>query len=122
MAKASQATSAKAAKPIDWRRSISDHVAYALLVYTTLQLFFTVHALNEGASGLTPYLALIVLVAGIIPVWRWFEARWSDLDDAEAANPAHAITFRRDVMAIWALAIGLPFGLTLLFKAILGMI
>ncbi len=120
MVKTAQANSARPAKLIDWRRSISDHVAYALLVYTTLQIFFTVHALNEGASGLIPYVALIVLVAGIIPVWRWFESRWRDLDDAEAANPAHTAAFRRDIMAIWALAVGLPLGLTLLFKAILG--
>lgn len=120
MVKTTQASAARPAKPLDWRRSISDHVAYALLVYTTLQIFFTVHALNEGASGAIPYLALIVLVAGIIPVWRWFEARWRDLDDEQAANPEHAEAFRRDIMALWALAIGLPLGLTLLFKALLA--
>ncbi len=104
----------------DWRKAMSDHVAYGLLVYTTLQIFVTVKALSEGSSGLLPYLALIVLVAGIIPVWRWFEKRWADLDDAQAADLAYAATFRRDVMALWALAIGLPFALTLVFKALLS--
>lgn len=120
MVKTTQANTARPTKALDWRRSISDHVAYALLVYTTLQIFFTVHALNEGASGLVPYLALIVLVAGIIPVLRWFEARWRDLDNSDATNPAYAAAFRRDITALWALAIGLPFGLTLLFKALLA--
>jgi hypothetical protein len=120
MVKTTQTTVTRPAKPLDWRRSISDHVAYALLVYTGLQIFFTVHALNEGVSGVIPYLALVVLVGGIIPVWRWFEARWRDLDDDEAANPSYAAAFRRDIMALWALAIGLPFGLTLLFKALLA--
>ena len=65
----------------DWRRAMSDHVAYGLLVYTGLQIFVTVKALSEGTSGLLPYLALIVLVAGIIPALRWFERRWAALDD-----------------------------------------
>lgn len=120
MAKTSRASTQTSAKGLDWRRSISDHVAYALLVYTALQIFFTVHALTQGASGLLPYAALIVLVGGIIPVLRRFEARWRDLDDVEAANPAYARAHRRDLTALWALAIGLPFALTLLFKAVLA--
>jgi hypothetical protein len=108
------------AKARDWRRAMSDHVAYGLLVYTALQIFVTVHALTEGTSGLLPYLALIVLVGGIIPVCRWFEKRWSVLDDAQAADPAYVTLFRRDVMTLWALAIGLPFALTLMFKALLS--
>jgi hypothetical protein len=106
----------------DWRKSISDHVAYALLVYTTLQIFVTVKALSEGVSGLLPYCALIVLVAGIIPLWRRFERRWSGLSDEEATNPDHAPAFRRDVMTLWALAIGLPLALTFLFKVIFALL
>jgi hypothetical protein len=104
----------------DWRKAMSDHVAYGLLAYTTLQIFVTVKALSEGASGLLPYMALVVLVAGIIPVCRWFEKRWAVLDDAQAADPAFAGEFRRDVMALWATAIGLPFALTLMFKGVLA--
>ena len=104
----------------DWRKAMSDHVAYGLLVYTALQIFVTVKALADGSSGLLPYLALIVLVAGIIPVCRWFEKRWAVLTDAEAADPSFTAAFRRDVMTLWALAIGLPFALTLMCKAVLS--
>jgi len=106
----------------DWRKAMSDHVAYGLLVYTALQIFVTVKALSEGTSSLLPYLALIVLVAGIIPVCRWFEKRWAVLNDAEAADPEYAPAFKRDVMTLWALAIGLPFGLTLIFKMALSFV
>ncbi len=106
----------------DWRKSMSDHVAYGLLVYTALQIFVTVKALTEGASGLLPYLALVVLVAAIIPVCRWFEKRWAVLDDAQATDPAFSAAFRRDAMALWALAIGLPFALTLMFKAVISVL
>ena len=108
-----------ASRPRDWRKAMSDHVAYGLLVYTGLQIFVTVKALAEGSSTALPYLALIVLVAGIIPVCRWFEQRWADLSDAEAIDPAFAPAFRRDTLALWALAVGLPFGLTLIFKMLL---
>lgn len=107
------------ARSRDWRKAMSDHVAYGLLVYTALQIFVTVKALAEGSSTALPYLALIVLVAGIIPVCRWFEKRWADLSDAEAFDPAFAGAFRRDVLTLWLLAIGLPFGLTLIFKMML---
>jgi len=104
----------------DWRKAMSDHVAYGLLVYTGLQIFVTVKALSEGTSGLLPYLALVVLVAGIIPALRWFERRWIGLDDDQAADEAYAAAFRRDTVGLWLMAIGLPFGLTLIFKVLLG--
>ena len=106
----------------DWRKAMSDHVAYGLLAYTALQIFVTVKALSEGASGILPYLALVVLVAAIIPVCRWFEKRWTALSDADALDPGYAALFRRDVAALWALAIGMPFAITLMFKAILSVL
>jgi hypothetical protein len=108
-----------ATRPRDWRKAMSDHVAYGLLAYTALQIFVTVKALSEGSSTALPYLALIVLVAAIIPVCRWFEKRWAVLSDAEATDPALAGEFRRDITALWLMAIGLPFGLTLIFKMLL---
>jgi hypothetical protein len=110
---------AAAERKRDWRKAMSDHVAYGLLAYTALQIFVTVKALSEGSSTALPYLALIVLVAGIIPVCRWYEKRWAVLSDAEAEDPALAGEFRRDAAALWLMAIGLPFGLTLIFKMLL---
>ncbi|WP_338446605.1 hypothetical protein V5F89_02050 [Pelagerythrobacter marensis] len=102
----------------DWRKAMSDNVAYALLVYTALQIFVTVHAIKEVGASILPYLALVVLVAGIIPACRWFEKRWRDLSDEAAADPALRGAFHRDQIMLWLLAIGLPFLLTGLFKGI----
>lgn len=102
----------------DWRKGMSDNVAYALLVYTALQIFVTVHAIKEIGSSILPYLALVVLVAGIIPACRWFEKRWRDLSDEEAADPSLAGAYRRDQVLLWALAICLPLVLTGLFMGI----
>jgi hypothetical protein len=106
------------AKPVDWRRKMSDHIAYALLVYTTLQIFVTMNALKSESSSLLPYLSLIVLVAAIIPACRSFERRWNRLNDKQSCDPEMGRFFRRDRLALWLLAIGLPFALTGLFKGL----
>lgn len=111
---------AHGARARDWRKSMSDNVAFALIVYTGLQIFMTVHALREGFSSILPYIALVVLVAGIIPACRWFEKRWTGLSDEQAADPALKGAFNRDRLMLWGLAIGLPVLLTLFFKALFG--
>ena len=105
-------------KTLDWRRRMSDNIAYALLVYTALQIFVTIGALKTHSESLLPYLALIILVVAIIPSCRGFESRWNRLNDAEAHDPALAPAYRRDRLALWLLAIGLPFALTAVFKGL----
>ena len=112
------ATQKRAGRKLDWRRRMSDNVAYALLVYTGLQIFVTMGQLNNGSGSILPYFALIVLVVGIIPGCRMFEKRWEALSDSEAANPEFADRFKRDRLLVWLFALGLPFGLTGLFKGI----
>lgn len=109
---------ARSSRARDWRKGMSDNIAWALLVYTALQIFVTVHALKQGSSTILPYLALIALVAAIIPACRWFEKRWQSISDEAAADLAYAAAYKRDRMLLWLLAIGLPFLLTGLFKAI----
>jgi hypothetical protein len=102
----------------DWRKAMSDNVAYALLVYTGLTIFVTVTAMKTEGMSILPYLALVVLVGGIIPACRSFEKRWRDLPDAAAADEALAPAYRRDQLLLWLLAIGLPLLLTGLLKLI----
>ena len=105
-----------ASRPRDWRKAMSDNVALALLVYTGMQIFMTVGAMKQGVSSIVPYLALVILVGGIIPACRWFERRWSGLSDTRAADPDMKPAFRRDQIMLWLLAIGLPVVLTMFFK------
>jgi len=108
----------RGARKLDWRRKMSDHVAYGLLVYTGLQIFVTMSALKVGAGSILPYFALIVLVVGIIPGCRMFEKRWEGLSDSEAANPEFADRFKRDRLLVWLFALGLPFAVTGIFKGV----
>lgn len=103
---------------VDWRRRMSDHIAYALLTYTGLQIFVTIGALKARGASLFPYLALIVLVGAIIPACRRFERRWTSLTASQATNPDLERRFRRDRLVLWLCAIGLPFALTALFKGL----
>jgi hypothetical protein len=102
----------------DWRKRMSDNVAYALLVYTTLQIFVTLKALKGDGGSILPYLALVLLVGAIIPACRRFERRWMRLPDELAFDPELKGRFRRDQALLWLLAIGLPFLLTALFMAL----
>ena len=83
-----------------------------------MQIFVTMGALEGKGGSLLPYFALVILVAAIIPACRRFEKRWNRLDDAQAADPEFAAYFRRDRMWLWLMAIGLPFAVTALFKAL----
>ncbi len=103
------------AKPLDWRKRMSDNIAYALLVYTALQIFVTMGMLESKGGSLLPYFALIILVAAIIPACRRFEKRWNRLNDVQAADPQFASYYRRDQLWLWLLAIGLPFAVSGLF-------
>lgn len=103
---------------LDWRRRMSDNIAYALLVYTGLQIFVTIGALKTDGASLLPYLALVILVVAIVPACRSFEARWKRLSDDQARDPLLASAYRRDRLWLWLLAIGLPFALTGAFKGL----
>ena len=112
------ATPKRSAGKLDWRRKMSDHVAYGLLAYTGLQIFVTMGTLKGGHGSILPYFALIVLVVAIIPGCRLFEKRWEALSDSEAANPELADRFKRDRLLVWLFALGLPFALTGLFMGV----
>ncbi|MET0250789.1 MAG: hypothetical protein ABW203_01275 [Novosphingobium sp.] len=98
---------------------MSDNIAYALLVYTGLQIFVTMQAIKGSSHGsVLPYLALVLLVGAIIPACRRLERGWENLDDKAAADPALRGQFRRDQVLLWLMAIGLPFVLTGVFTLI----
>ncbi len=110
-------TSHHARQTRDWRKAMSDNVALALIVYTGLQIFMTVNALKAGFSSILPYIALVFLVGAVIPGCRWFERRWLNLNDDDAHDPQLGGAFRRDQIALWVAAIGLPVLMTAVFKA-----
>lgn len=112
----------RAAHKLDWRRKISDHVAFGLLIYTGLHIFLTLTALKSGSGSMLPYLALVVLVAAVIPACRWFEMRWEELTADDVSDPALSPQFRREVTMLWLTVVGLPVALTFGFKGIAALL
>lgn len=109
----------KSRKAIDWKRRMSDNVAFALLVYTGLQIFVTMGALKSEHGSILPYFGLVLLVAGIIPGCRLFEKRWERLAESDAPRGELAPLFTRDIALLWTAAIGLPFLVTGAIKVML---
>lgn len=108
----------RAARPVDWRKAMSDNVAWALIVYTGLQIFLTVEAIKETGLRSLAMLCLVILVVAIIPACHKLDKRWRDLTEDDAHDRTLARAYRRDQVLLWALALGLPFALTLLFRAL----
>ena len=102
----------------DWRKRMSDHVAWSLLAYTAVQIVLLTIVLESGQSSILPYFALVMLVVAVIPGWRLFEQRWSDLPDHDARNPSLAPAYSRDRALIWIAAFGLPLVMTGFFKGV----
>ncbi|WP_298283944.1 hypothetical protein [Novosphingobium sp.] len=114
----SQVTSAATSAKVDWRKKMSDNVAYGLLVYTGLQIFVTMHEIQGSSASILPLFVLVVLVAAIIPLFRHFERRWEHLTDEQAHNMAYKAAYRRDQIKIWAMAAILPIVITGGYRAL----
>jgi hypothetical protein len=106
-----------------WSKAMSDHIAFALLVYTGLNIVLTVGAIKGALQGsILPYFSLVVLVGAIIPACRSLEKRWERLDASSLDEGLLRASFRRDRVLVWVAAIVLPVALTLLFKAITAVV
>lgn len=100
-----------------WSRKMSDHIAYALLAYTALNIALTIGAIKNALQGsILPYFSLILLVAAIIPTCRSLERRWERLDAESADEQALKRRFVRDRAIVWIAAIAVPLAITGVFK------
>lgn len=99
-----------------WEKRISNHVAYALLAYTGLQIFVVMGAVKGDGMSILPYLGLVVLVGLVIPMCRRVEKRWQTLARSDRSDASLMQTFKADRLGIWLFAIGFPFAFVLVVK------
>ncbi len=100
-------------------QSMSDHVAIALVVYTLMLIFVVTPSVETKGLSIFPYFLLVLLVGGIIPVFRWFEKRWINavnvdwqmpgLDAGGEADRRVRRRFTIDRLLLWAIALAIPF-------------
>lgn len=116
---AQETDEAAAARSRALSRKMSDHIAFALLLYTGLNIILTVGAIKGAFHGsILPYFSLVILVAAIIPGCRWLERRWEAFDVSSRDEGEVQAAFRRDRALVWIAAIALPVIITGVFKLI----
>jgi hypothetical protein len=104
---ASQAHSgARVREANSFGKRMSNHIAYALVVYTLLLIFEVSPQMESGGMSILPYFLLVVLVGFAILPCRNLEKRWKAIDARGAADVGEA--FRRDTILLWVGAIGGP--------------
>ncbi|MFN3818416.1 hypothetical protein [Blastomonas sp.] len=101
-----------------WDRRISNHVAYALLAYTGLQIFVVMGAIRGEGMSILPYLGLVALVGIVIPLCRRMERRWQGLSRSNLSEAQLLTHYRGDRLGIWMFALGFPFAFILLIKGL----
>ncbi|MDM7955804.1 hypothetical protein [Blastomonas sp.] len=101
-----------------WDRRISNHVAYALLAYTGLQIFVVMGAVKGEDMSILPYLGLVALVAIVIPMCRRVEKRWQTLSRGDLPEARLMALYRGDRLGIWLFAIGFPFAFVAVVKGL----
>lgn len=105
-----------------WEKRISNHVAYALLMYTGLQIFVVMQAIRGDGASILPYMGLVALVGIVIPLCRRVEKRWQRLARSGASEAERGRAYRGDRLGIWLFAIGFPFGFVALLKGLSALI
>jgi hypothetical protein len=103
---------------VRWDKKMSNNCAFALLVYTLLQIFFVISFIETKGMSIAPYFGLVLLVAFIIPFCRNYEKRWAALQTSSLPDHGLATRYRVDQVTLWLLAIGAPLVFVGLIKLI----
>jgi cytochrome b len=91
-----------ASQPFDqdvWKRRVSNNCAGALVVFALLHILCVAAA--SGHAAVSHMIALVVPVAGAIPLMARFEAHWLARRDASGFRGAAAL--------LWVAAVVVPF-------------
>ena len=100
------------------KNRISDHIAFALIVYTLLLIFMVTPAIKTEGMAIWPYFLLVGLVAAMVPFCRGIERRWKEIDAVPENDAAIARRLTFDRCKLWIVAIGAPILLSIGFSLI----
>lgn len=87
-------------------KRMSNHIAYALVVYTLLLIFEVSPQMEGKGTSILPYFLLVGLVGLAILPCRNLEYRWKGAETDDGGETLSL--FRRDCILLWAAAIGFP--------------
>jgi hypothetical protein len=98
-----------------YSKRMSDHVAFALVVYTLALIFLVTPTIESSGTSIFPYFVLVLLVGAVIPLCRNLERRWQALDANARPGDGLETRYFADRLKLWAAAIAIPAGLAVLF-------
>jgi hypothetical protein len=116
MAKAMHESSMRGHK--SFAKRMSDNVAVSLVIYTLMLIFVVTPSVETTGMSIFPYFLLVLLVGGIIPFFRRYEKRWAMLDESELSENSLRTRFNMDRAILWVVAIGVPFLLAVICRAV----
>ncbi len=87
-------------------KRISNHIAYALVVYTLLLIFLVSPQMESKGTSILPYFLLVILVGLAILPCRNLERRWKAADAQNHGDLNGSCN--RDAVLLWIAAIGFP--------------
>ena len=87
-------------------KRISNHIAYALVMYTLLLIFLVSPQMESKGTSILPYFLLVVLVGIAILPCRSLERRWKAADAHDQGGLVGSCN--RDAILLWIAAIGIP--------------
>lgn len=91
-----------------WHRRMSNNLAWALVLFTGLQISVISGVVATGASTILYHLGIAVLIAAVVPAARNMERRWESLSQSDLSGLRLAALFRTDQLKLWGTALLLP--------------
>ena len=91
-----------------WHRKMSNNLAWALVLFTGLQIAVISGVVATGASTILYHLGIAVLIAAVVPAARNMERRWESLSQSDLSGLRLAALFRVDQLKLWGTALFLP--------------
>lgn len=90
------------------KNRISDHIAFALIVYTLMLIFMVTPAIKAKGMAIWPYFLLVFLVILMVPFCRGIERRWARFEGSIESGSPEARRFVFDRCKLWIVAVGVP--------------
>lgn len=98
-----------------YSKRMSDHVAFALVVYTLMLIFLVTPTIESTGTSIFPYFILVLLVGAVIPACIRLERRWQVLDTGAHMDGDLQSRYVADRIKLWVAAIAIPGVLAILF-------
>lgn len=101
-----------------YSKRMSDHVAYALVIYTLMLIFLVTPTMETDGTSIFPYFLLVLFVAAVIPAAHGLEKRWQKFQESDLGDGSLDTRFATDRIKLWVVAIAIPIAIAAISSGI----